>query len=379
MLIKNGLVYDSQKFSFERKDINIENGKIVDFDVDDGNVLDACGAYIVPALIDVHTHGRARFDFIYATDEQLHIMARSYAKAGVLSVMPTIASAPLEDMLAAVERINKFVPGDDEADFVGVHMEGRYLNPAKKGAHSEELLQPLNASELDNKALLDCRALHISAALELDDGSFLKKAKDIGATVGLGHTNATYKEARRAEELGITSYTHLYNCMPTLHHRDGGAVCSALLGDAYVELICDGIHISPEMIRLAYKCKGSDKVTLVSDSMEATGCSDGDYTIAGNTVVVKDGVARTEGGALAGSTLSLFDAVKNLSEFCMIDFAKALPCATVNPAKQIGVFDRYGSIDVGKNADLIIINDIDSPNIDGLVIRGRLIVGGVDE
>ena len=167
--------------------------------------------------------------------------------------------------------------------------------------------------------------------------------------------------------------------MPTLHHRDGGAVCAALLGDAYVELICDGVHISPEMIRLAYKCKGSDKVTLVSDSMEATGCSDGDYTIAGNTVVVKDGVARTEGGALAGSTLSLFDAVKNLSEFCMIDFAKALPCATVNPAKQIGIFDRYGSIDVGKNADLIIINDIDSPKIDGLVIRGRLIVGGADE
>ena len=379
MLIKNGLVYDSQKASFERKDINIDNGKIVDFDVNDGNVVDACGAYIVPALIDVHTHGRARFDFIYATDEQLHTMAGAYAKAGVLSVMPTIASAPLEDMLAAVERINKFVPKDDEADFVGVHMEGRYLNPAKKGAHNEELLKPLMASELDNKVLLDCRALHISAALELDDGSFARKAKDIGATIGLGHTNATYKEAKGAEELGISSYTHLYNCMPPLHHRDGGAVCAALLGDAYVELICDGIHISPEMIRLAYKCKGSDKVTLISDSMEATGCSDGDYTIAGNTVVVKDGVARTESGALAGSTLNLFDAVKNLSEFCMIDFAKALPCATVNPAKQVGIFDKYGSIDVGKSADLIIINDIDSPKIDGLVIRGRLFFGGVDE
>lgn len=379
MLIKNGLVYDSQKSLFERKNINIENGKIVDFDVDDGNVVDACGAYIVPALIDVHTHGRAGFDFIYATDEQLHVMARSYAKAGVLSVMPTIASAPLEDMLAAVEKINKFVPKDDEADFVGVHMEGRYLNPVKKGAHNEELLQPLNASELDNKALVDCRLLHISAAFELDDGSFAKKAKDIGATIGLGHTNATYKEAKRAEELGISSYTHLYNCMPSLHHRDGGAVCAALLGDAYVELICDGIHISPEMIRLAYKCKGSDKVTLISDSMEATDCGDGDYTIAGNTVVVKDGVARTDGGALAGSTLSLFDAVKNLSEFCTIDFAKALNCATVNPARQVGLFDSYGSIDFGKSADLLLINDINSPKIDGLVIRGRLIVGGVDE
>ena len=381
MLIKNGNIYNSQKACFETKNIKINDGIIVGFDMsdDEGKVIDAKEAYVIPALIDVHTHGRAGFDFISASDTALHLMAKSYAKAGVLSVMPSIASASFEEMLAAVDRINRFIPEEDEADFIGVHIEGRYLNPAKKGAHNEELLKPLLAEELECKEFFECRSLHISAALELDDGSFAKKAKEIGATVGLAHTNATYIEAKRAEELGIVSYTHLYNCMPTLHHRDGGAVCAALLGKAYTELICDGIHISPEMIRLAHKCKGTEKITLVSDSMEATGCSDGDYMIAGNKVIVKDGVARTESGALAGSTLSLFDAVKNLADFCSLDFAEALPCATINPARQIGVQDRYGSIDIGKSADLIMINDIESPEISGMMIRGKALYGGFDE
>ena len=380
MLIKNANIYNTKEACFERKNIKIDNGMIVGFDAnDDDNVLDVNGAFVFPAFIDVHTHGRAGFDFVSASDSDLHIMAKAYAKAGVLSLMPTIASAEFEDMLAAVDKINRFSPEDDEADFIGVHIEGRYLNPAKRGAHNEALLKPLSADELERKEFLECRALHISAALELDDGSFAKKAKEIGATLGLAHTNATYREAKRAEELGISSYTHLYNCMPSLHHREGGAVCAAFLGDAYAELICDGIHISPEMIRLAHKCKGTEKITLISDSMEATGCADGNYMIAGDKVIVKDGVARTESGALAGSTASLFETVKNLSDFCSITFAEAILCATANPALQVGIQDKHGSIDIGKRADLLIVNDIESPRLDGIIIRGKLAYGGINE
>jgi N-acetylglucosamine-6-phosphate deacetylase len=374
MLIKNGLVFNSERSCFENKSIHIENDKISGFvDVVDKDTIDADGAYIIPALIDVHTHGRAGYDFIYATDEQLHTMARAYAEAGVAVVMPTIASATFREMLDAVARINSFVPRDGEATFAGVHIEGRYLNPAKKGAHAEDLLMPLKAAELEAEEFGDCRALHISAALELDDGSFAAKAREIGATMGLGHTNATYDQAVKAEALGISSYTHLYNCMPPLHHRDGGAVCAALLGDAYAELICDGIHISKEMIRLASKVKGYERITLISDSMEATGCADGDYNIAGNKVIVKNGVARTESGALAGSTLSLFDGLTNLMLFCGASLEDTLSAATENPAKQVNIYKDHGSIDIGKSADLIILKKSDTPVIDKIIVRGKLL------
>ncbi len=375
MLIKNGLVYNSEKRCFEEKNILIENQMIVGFtdSNETSDTIDVNGAYVIPALIDVHTHGRAGYDFISANDEQLHTMAHAYAKAGVSTVMPTIASAPFEEMLMAVDRINKFQPRDGEATFAGVHVEGRYLNSKKKGAHAETLLKPLEASELENEVFRMCKALHITAALELDDGSFAAKAKEIGATLGLGHTNATYDEAVRAEKYGISSYTHLFNCMPPLHHRDGGAVCAALLGDAYAELICDGIHISPEMIRLACKAKGYGGITLVSDSMEATGRSDGEYNIAGNKVIVCNGIARTESGALAGSTLSLFDALTNLMSFCGATLEEALVTATKNPADQVNIYNGFGSIDIGKSADLLILKRSDKPSIDKIIIRGKLL------
>ena len=372
VLIKNGLVYNSDTLEFEKKNIIIENGVIKAFTFEEREdvAVDVEGKLILPALVDVHTHGRYGFDFISCSEEELHIMAKSYAQSGVASVMPTLASASFDDMLAAVDRINRFEPKEDEARFVGVHIEGRYLNPKKKGAHAESLLKPLAASELEAEQFKGCRALHISAAFELDDGSFAAKAKEIGATLGLGHTNADYAEAKRAESMGITSYTHLFNCMPPLHHRDGGAVSAALTSDAYTELICDGIHISPEMVKLAYTCKGAKRLSLITDSMEATGCADGEYSIAGNKVIVKNGVALTESGALAGSTLNMFDAVINLMRFCGISFEEAVLSATATPARQMGVYDSCGSIDIGKSADLLVVDSFDRSVIDKVIVRG---------
>ena len=210
---------------------------------------------------------------------------------------------------------------------------------------------------------------HMTAAFELDaDGSFAACAKKHGVTMGLGHTAATAAEAQRAVERGVTSFSHLFNTMPPLHHREGGAAAVGLTSDAYVELIADGLHICPEMICLAYKCKDTDKFVLITDSMEATGCPDGEYAISGQPVIVKNGRAETLDGALAGSTLDLWDAVKNLMRFAKIPVEEAVASATVNPAKMVGIDGTVGSIDVGKRADLLLVDD-------SLAIKGVLQAG----
>ena len=377
MIIKNANVWDDKSFSFYGADILVRDGVIVSIgdcsDVDDACVIDANGKPVVPGFIDVHTHGGAGHDFVACTPADYQKVARFFASHGVTSVMPTLASAPLDEMEAAAAALKAFVPDDASADFCGVHMEGRYLNPSKKGAHAPHLLAPLNAEELNREGFRNCRALHITAAYELDtDGSFAKAAKEIGATMGLGHTAATYAEAKVAEERGISSYTHLFNTMPPLHHRDGGTVCAALEGDRYAELICDGIHIAPEMVRLAARLKGRERLVLISDSMEATDCADGEYSIAGNPVVVKNGKALTPDGALAGSTLTLDVALRNLMAFTGMSLSDAVACLTVNPAKQVGVFDRIGSIAVGKQADLLILSDMNDPFVETVILRGSL-------
>ena len=181
-------------------------------------------------------------------------------------------------------------------------------------------------------------------------------ALEYGATLWLAHTVATADEARLAIKHGVTSFTHLYNAMPPLHHREGGPVAVALTGGGYGELIADGMHICPDMIALAYRCLGRDKTVLVTDSMMATGAPDGDYAIAGLPVVVKNGKALTLDGALAGSTLNLWDGVKNLIQFASVPLCDAIACATINPARMVGIDQTVGSIESGKRADLLLVD-----------------------
>jgi N-acetylglucosamine-6-phosphate deacetylase len=284
-------------------------------------------------------------------------MARAYLRGGVTSVMPTLASAPLDDMVAAVKRISEMMrTGTDLGVFRGVHLEGRYLNAAKRGAHAPALLASLEAKELDTLIGEAKGAVHVSAAFELDeDGAFAARALSLGATLGLAHTTATYAQAKLAISRGVNNFTHLFNAMPPLHHRDGGAVCAAFDSDAFAELIVDGVHVSPEMVALAYRNK-KQQLVLITDSMEATDCADGEYSIAGMPVTVKDGKAVTHDGAIAGSTLHLLDGVKNLAAFAGIPFEHALYAATAAPAKAMGLDGMIGELSVGKRADMLLLD-----------------------
>lgn len=379
-LYVNANIYDSDKKAFVAGSL-LTDGELVcevcfgEFskDAEFDEKIDLEGAYLAPGLIDVHTHGRAGGDFVNADIQKIAMMCRSYLEKGVTGVMPTLASAYIEELEAAMFRIAKAKAGGAE-NALGIHLEGRYLNPCKRGAHAEKLLAKLNCDEISILVATMKRsgAAHVSAALELDlDGEFTKAAIEYGASVGLAHTNATYAEATLAIERGARSFTHLFNTMPPLHHRDGGAVAAGLLDErVFCEIIADGFHISPEMVKLAYKMK-KDKLVLITDSMEATGMPDGEYSIAGLPVTVKDGKARTHEGAIAGSTLELIDGVKNLASFADISFAEALYNATMAPAKMIGVDGIVGSIEEGKTANMLVLDR--EYNVKEVIFRGEKI------
>lgn len=354
--------------TFRTGELYVENGRFSAPFASD-TVFDGEGALAFPGLLDIHTHGRAGADFCNADEAQLHTAARAYAENGVTSVLATLASDTTEGWRAALARIGNAA----DPVFFGIHMEGSWLSPARRGAHAPHLLRTPDAAEL--RALTAASPLSIrkvTYAPELDgEGTFAAACRDLGVVQSVGHTDADYAIAAAALARGATSFTHLYNAMPPLHHRAGGPVAAALGSDAYAELIVDGHHVAPEVVALTYRIKGADRLILISDSMMGTGCADGLYSIAGLPVHMKDGVALTEEGKLAGSTLSLLRGVQNLASFCGIPFGEALTCATLTPAVSLGIADERGTLREGAFADLVLLQNENDPHPARVLLHGE--------
>ncbi len=316
---------------------------------------DAEGHYVAPAFFDIHTHGAVGFDFLTATEEEVQKIAAFHRERGEAHFLATVVTASAEDMAAAVARLSKMkVEG-----LRGIHLEGPFLNPLHKGAQNEaHLLLPTR--DVFRKIVGDFEK-HIkmlTLAPELPGAEeVIREARSIGIRVAAGHTALSYSEGKAAEEKGISVATHLFNGMKTMFHRDLGFAGYALLNPTLTtEIIADGVHLSEETLELVFRLRPISKIVTVSDSMMATGLSEGRYELGGLPVHVKNGRATLEGGNMAGSVTPISDALPLLFRTQKLSVPEAVRTVTANPADALGMND-IGRIRLGGSADLVLLDE----------------------
>lgn len=357
MIIKNGMVFgENQKF--EQRDLYIENGRIVagEEQVTDTDVVDASDLYVIPGLIDIHSHGAVGCDFSDANIEGLRKILAYEMSCGVTSYCPTSMTLPKEKLLEIFASVKDIAGQEDMAEIAGINMEGPFLDKKKKGAHVEEYICEPDRSffrkcmeKSGNRIRLVTIAPNMPGALE-----FIRECKD-EVTISLGHTAADYNTAKSALEAGARHVTHLYNAMELFSHRAPGLIgAAAECADCRVELICDGIHVHESVVRATFALF-PNRVVLISDSMRAAGMPDGSYELGGQQVQVQNGKATLMDGTIAGSAANLFACMRKAVSFG-ISLEKAVAAATIHPAKSIGIADEVGSLTVEKKADVLLIN-----------------------
>ncbi len=329
---------------------------------------------IVPGFIDVHIHGAGGADTMDATTEALNTMASILPEEGTTSFLATTITQEQEAIFNALENAADYIsqhnkPG--KAEVLGLHLEGPFINEVRKGAQPAthiikpdiELFSNMQEASGNNIRL-------VTLAPEKENGNELVSyLAENGVIASVGHSDATYSEMAEAVKAGATHVTHLFNGMRGMHHRDPGVAGAALLFDELkIEMIADGIHVVPEMLDLSIRAKGTDGVILITDSMRAKCLKNGTYDLGGQEVNVADGKALLADGTLAGSILKMKDSLKNMIEFTGIGLEEAVKLASENPARQLKVFDRKGSIAVGKDADLVVLDR--ELNVSTAICRG---------
>lgn len=374
MLLKNAEIYGAD-FNPEKADLSVRDGKIAAIGHGLGREdeeFDLTGCTVVPGFVDMHIHGCRGFDTCDGTREALSGMAEYLVTQGVTSFCPTTMTISHEDIEHAVYNVKDCMDHPPEGAAVqGVNMEGPYISLRRKGSQKGDFVRNPNWNEFYDLYKRTGDAIRIVDVAPECRGAaeFIAKASQI-CRVSMAHTEADYEQATASFKEGITHATHLFNAMPGLAHREPGAV-GAVFDDGGVkaELICDGFHIHPAVLRIAFRLLGEDRAVVVSDSMRAAGQPDGLYDLGGQAVCVKNGQARLADGTIAGSTTNLYEEFKNLVRFG-IPFRQALKAVTINPAAEIGRDGEIGSIQEGKSADLVVLDG--SLNLKMVVAKGKI-------
>lgn len=341
-------------------------------------VLDGKGMYAIPGLIDLHFHGCKGDDFCDGSRDAIARIAEYEASVGVTAIAPATMTLPVEELeqiLRVAAEYKKGPHSKKEADFVGINMEGPFISPAKKGAQDERNIIPCDVKVCE-------RFLEVSEGLVKFMGiapeesenavSFIEAVKD-KVNVSLAHTNADYDTAMAAFNAGADHAVHLYNAMPAFTHRAPGVI-GAVYDSKHVmaEIICDGVHIHPAAVRATFEMMGEDRMILISDSMRAAGMPDGSYTLGGLDVnVVGNRATLASDGAIAGSVTNLMDCMKTAVKTMNIPLETAVACATINPAKSLGIDAEYGSIRAGKKAHIVLMDQ--ELNVQQVIKDGELL------
>lgn len=359
---KNASIYVYGK-GIEKTSLTVENGKI--------SAIGNCepseyyeipdDAIVVPGFIDEHIHGSADCDAMDGTTEALATIANSIACEGTVGFLATTMTQSPENISKAMAAVKSYLSekSPNGAEVLGIHLEGPYINKSKAGAQPEQYICNPSIEQFENYNNLSGNSIKIVTFAPESEGSkeFAEYLKNHSIRASVGHTSAKFALTEEALSWGATGITHTYNAQSAFTHREAGVVGAALLLDEYTcEIICDTIHVSVPAIKILIKNKPHDKVILITDAMRAKNLGDTVSELGGQTVYVKNGEARLADGTLAGSVLKMNDAIKNLVTKCGVSLCDAVDFAATNPAKNLGIFDRLGSIEVGKNASFAVLD-----------------------
>ncbi len=364
LTIKNGTVVTPLDV-FAEADVLIEETRITGVGPGlaahgSGEVIDAGGLLVAPGYVDIHVHGSAGHDTMDGTREAIVGMAAYFAKHGVTSFCPSTMTLGAEAIMKAVRNVYECqqhpVAG---AQPLGVHLEGPYIDISMKGAQPEQFVRPASAEEYaDFFSLGNIRMISLAPEIEANK-ELIGFARSRGAAVAVGHSSATYEQMVEAVGLGLNQSTHTFNQMAGLHHRKPGTVGAALLiPHIYAQFICDGVHLHPAVVDMIVRLKGPDKAVAITDAINGAGMPNGEYELGGQKIIVKDGAVRlADGITLAGSCLAMDAAVRNITEFADTCVCDAIRMATLTPARSVGRAHRKGSLEPGKDADIVLLNE----------------------
>ncbi len=321
------------------------------------NCIDGVGNLLIPGMIDLHIHGASGFDMMDGTLKSIHEVSLACAKYGCTSFLATSVTSALESLMTMIKNVKETVEKEPGAQIVGIHLEGPYLNPKRKGMQNEDYLRHPDVNEME-MILKEAHGLvkMVTIAPELPGGfNLVERLKGRGIVVSIAHSDATYEEAKKAFQCGASHVTHCFNGMRPIHHRDPGIVTAAFEEEhVSLQMIVDHIHLHPAIVRLMHRIKGPERVALITDALQAMGLGDGEYFFGGHQVLVKDGVAKLHDGTLASSTVKMNEAIKKAvaSDIPLWD---AIQMATRTPADILNLKNK-GRIAPGADADLVLLD-----------------------